>query len=512
MDDTGLRAKAVDAANGVEWFPAWGGDRMKGMLQTRPDWCISRQRSWGVPIPAVICQSCGHASLTPGLIARAAVAFEQRGAEAWYERPIEDFLPEGFACPSCGHTSFDREQDILDVWFDSGSSHEAVLAVHPELRWPADVYLEGSDQHRGWFQSSLLVGLGTRDHAPYRQVVTHGMVVTEEGKKMSKSLGNDVPPSQVIKQSGAEILRLWVASVDFREEVRFGPEILARVVEAYRKLRNTLRILAANLSDFNPTTDTVPTADMEEVDRYTVYRYAELVELVVHSYRDYEFPAIIQALNAFAAVDLSAFYVDVAKDRAYTLAPNSRPRRSAQTAMYAIADGLVRLVAPVLPVLADEYWQHLPGEREASVHLAEFPKPAQWTIDQPLMDRWARLLKLRAAVNVELEKLRQAKGIGQSLEAVVKLRPTGAMRDLLAACTDQLPSLFITSQVEVLGPGGSAEAIFTEAEGSTVAIEVARAGGTKCDRCWRWVPAVSSTPGHEGVCPRCEDALMAMGR
>ncbi len=513
MDETGLRAKATAAVDGVQWFPAWGGDRMKGMFQTRPDWCISRQRSWGVPIPAVTCTACGTATLTKALVDRAAEAFEQDGAEAWYERPITDFLPEGFVCPSCAGTAFDREQDILDVWFDSGSSHEAVLAVHPELHWPADLYLEGTDQYRGWFQSSMLVGLGTRDHAPYHQVVTHGFVVTEGGKKMSKSLGNDVPPEQVIKQSGAEILRLWVASVDFREEVRFGPEILARVVEAYRKLRNTLRILAANLADFNPATDMVPPQFMEEVDRYAMARYGALARTITKAYEEYDFPAIFQALNAFVAVDLSAFYVDVSKDRAYTLAPASRARRSAQTALFAIADGLARLIAPVLPVLADEYWQHLPGEREASVHLAEFPAQVHLFVDDALMARWGRLLKLRAAVNAELERLRQAKTIGGSLEAVVRLRPQGAMVDLLTRYRDQLPAIFITSQVEVLpsdGPAGDATGVvYTESEDGSVVIDVAHAAGTKCERCWRWVPAVSAAPGREGVCPRCEDALDA---
>jgi isoleucyl-tRNA synthetase len=516
MDVTGLRAQAIAAVDSVHWYPAWGGDRMKGMFQTRPDWCISRQRSWGVPIPAVTCTACGTATLTKALVDRAAEAFEQDGAEAWYERPITDFLPAGFACPSCAGTAFEREQDILDVWFDAGSSHEAVLAVRPELRWPADLYLEGTDQYRGWFQSSMLVGLGTRDHAPYRQVVTHGFVVTEDGKKMSKSLGNDVPPEQVIKQSGAEILRLWVASVDFREEVRFGPEILARVVEAYRKLRNTLRILAANLTDFNPATDMVPPQFMEEVDRYAMARYGVLAGTITKAYDTYDFPAIIQALSAFVAVDLSAFYVDVSKDRAYTLAPASRPRRSAQTALFAIADGLARLIAPVLPVLADEYWQYLPGERESSVHLAEFPAQVHLFVDEALMARWGRLLRLRAAVNAELERLRQAKTIGGSLEAVVRLRPQGSMVDLLARYQDQLPAIFITSQVEVLPPreqpGEAPGVVYSESEDGSVSIEVAHADGTKCERCWRWVPAVSSAPGHEGVCPRCEDALAASQR
>jgi isoleucyl-tRNA synthetase len=515
MDDTGLRERATAETRRVQWVPEWGGDRMRGMLETRPDWCISRQRSWGVPIPALTCTACGAAMLTAELVERAAAVFETVGAEAWYERPVSDFVPEGLVCPSCGGTAFGREQDILDVWFDSGSSHEAVLAVHPELRWPADLYLEGNDQYRGWFQSSMLVALGTRGRAPYDQVVTHGMVVTEEGTKMSKSLGNDVPPEDVIRKSGAEILRLWVASVDFREEVRFGPEILARVVEAYRKLRNTLRILAANLADFDPAADMVPPLVMDEVDRFAMARYGEFAAKVITAYEQYDYPAIFQAVNAFVAVDLSAFYVDVSKDRLYTLAPNARARRSAQTAMFAIADGLARLIAPILPVLAEEYWKHLPGDREESVHLADFPTAVHLFLNEELISRWSRLLKLRAAVNAELEKLRQSKVIGQSLEAAVHLRGTGAIGDLIASQRELLPALFITSQVDdrtsapVPGQDPADGSIYHDGEGSAVHIVAARAEGAKCGRCWRFVPEVSSAPGREGVCPRCEDALAA---
>jgi len=515
MDDTGLRAKAIDETGKVQWVPSWGGDRMRGMFETRPDWCISRQRAWGVPIPAVTCSACGAASLTTALVRRVAEIVQEEGAEAWYERPVDDFLPAGFACPSCGGSAFEREKDILDVWFDSGSSHEAVLAVHPELRWPADLYLEGTDQYRGWFQSSMLVGLGTRGRGPYHQVVAHGMVVTEAGKKMSKSLGNEVLAEDVVKQSGAEILRLWVASIDFREELRFGPEIMARVVEAYRKLRNTLRILAANLSDFSPATDMVPPLLMDEVDRFAMARYGELASKIMTAYERYDFPAIFQALNAFVAVDLSAFYVDVTKDRVYTLAAASRGRRSAQTAMFAMADGLARLIAPVLPVLAEEFWSHLPGAREESVHLAHFPKQVHLFRNEELEARWSRLLKLRAAVNVELERLRQAKAIGQSLEAVVHLRGAGPIADLVARHWDDLPGLFITSQVDdqtgppVAGQEPAEGSVYHDGEGSAIHIVAGRAAGTKCDRCWRYVPAVSSGPGREGVCPRCEDALAA---
>ncbi len=514
MEAGDLRKRALEAVTRVRWIPAWGEERLLKMLEHRPDWCISRQRSWGVPIPAVDCKKCGQAMLTTGLVQRTAAVFEEHGADAWYERPIEEFLPADASCPHCGSREFERERDILDVWFDSGSSHEAVLR-RPGLRWPADLYLEGSDQYRGWFQSSLLVGIGTRGEAPYRIDVTHGFVVDEQGRKMSKSIGNTIEPQEIIAKSGAEVLRLWAAMVDYREEVRIGPEIMSRVVEAYLKLRNTLRILVANLSDFNPDTDAVPVEDLEELDRYAVARYGEVASRIVAAYESFDFPAIPQALNAFATVDLSAFYVDVSKDTLYTLAPRSVARRSAQTAMFHIVDGLARLIAPILPITADELWQFLPGQREESVHLADFPANLDRLVDAALLERWQRLLGLREAVNAELEKLRQSKVVGKSLEASVTLRPHGALAALLDEHRAVLPTLFITSEVivEPAAAGSPAEdrapgcAIYRESDDSSVAIVAARASGVRCDRCWRYVPQVSAGPATAGLCERCEQAL-----
>ena len=482
------------------------------MVANRPDWCISRQRAWGVPIPAFSCAGCHEAVLTVDLVNQVASVFEQHGADSWYERPVEDFIPKGLACPACGATAFERERDILDVWFDSGSSHEAVLGVRAGLSWPADLYLEGTDQYRGWFQSSLLVGLGTRGAAPYRAVLTHGMVVDEQGRKMSKSLGNTVEPQEIIAKSGAEILRLWAAMVDFREEVRIGPEILERVVEAYRKIRNTCRILVANLYDFDPAADLVPADRLPELDRYALARYADAAIRIRTAYDRYDFPVIFQALTTLVTVDLSAFYIDVSKDRLYTLAPRSAPRRAAQTAMYLIVDGLTRLMAPVLPMTADELWQHLPGPREESVHLAVFPADLEELVDEGIADRWARLIRLRDAVNVEIEKLRQQKIVGTSLAAAVRIAPRGALADLVEQYRDDLPTLFITSQVEVASPadrdrGGGSGVEYLESEDSGATIAVSRADGVKCERCWRYVPEVSQAPAHQGICDRCVAAV-----
>jgi isoleucyl-tRNA synthetase len=494
-----LRKAGLEAIDrDVTWIPAWGRDRLYNMLANRPDWCISRQRAWGVPIPAVDCAKCGEAIMTGELVERAASVFDEYGADAWYERPIEEFLPAGLACPSCGGTAFEREHDILDVWFDSGSSHEAVLPFRPELTWPADIYLEGSDQHRGWFQSSLLVGLGTRGRPPFREVLTHGFLIDVDGRKMSKSLGNVIQPQAVIKESGAEILRLWVAMSDFREELRVGKQILQRVIEAYRKFRNTLRYLASNLYDFDPAVDRVPLERMEAVDRFVLSRYGATAAAVVRGYERYDYPGIFQTINQFLTVDLSAFYADVSKDRLYTFAADSHERRSAQTAMYEMADGLARLLAPILPVTADELWRHLPGAggREESVHLAEFPKDLERLVDTGLDATWIRLREIRDEVNRTLETARQDKLIGTSLAAHVTLTAGGDTAALLREYEADLPMLFIVSQVtlDAAGPEG-------------VSVSVARAEGEKCERCWRVVPEISRQPATAGLCSRCIAAL-----
>jgi isoleucyl-tRNA synthetase len=468
------------------------------MVTNRPDWCISRQRAWGVPIPALDCTSCGEAILTPAIIDRAAAVFEQYNADSWYERPIEEFIPKDLKCPSCGGTTFQRERDILDVWFDSGSSHEAVLARTPELGWPSDMYLEGSDQHRGWFQSSLLVALATRGCPPFREVLTHGFLIDLEGRKMSKSVGNAILPQDVIKESGAEIIRLWVSMTEFTEELRVSKEILTRVVDSYRKLRNTCRILVGNLYDFDPTTDMVPVSSLDEIDRFALTKYAGAAARIQRAYADYDFSTVAQTLSTLVTVDLSAFYVDVTKDRMYTLGAASRQRRSTQTAMYLICDGLARLLAPILPVTADDLWRYLPGSRAESVHLEAF-QPVDGFTDREVADAWERLLDVRSMVTAALEEKRKDKVIGTSLGARVVLTASGSVARLLDAHRDDLAMLFIVSDLELrLGsPEGP----------DSVAVEVEKAPGTKCERCWRIVPSTSTSPEWAGLCPRCVDSL-----
>jgi isoleucyl-tRNA synthetase len=493
-----LREQSLAAVKKVKWLPGWGQERIHNMLANRPDWCISRQRTWGVPIPAVSCTACGDVQLTKALVDRTADVFEEYGGDAWYERPIADFLPDGFTCGKCGGHEAERESNILDVWFDSGSSHEAVLSVWPELTWPADIYLEGSDQHRGWFHSSLLVGVGTRGRAPFNQVLTHGFVMDEHGRKMSKSLGNTTAPQDIIKQSGSEILRLWVSMVDYRYDMNISKEAMARAVESYRKIRNVIRLLVGHMYDFDPKDDVVPKAKMLEIDRWALAKYADAAERIVKAYDDYDYPQVFQIANQLITVDLSAFYIDVTKDRMYTFGAKSEARRSGQTAMYTIVDGLARLLAPILSVTMDELWRMLPGEREESVHMALFPQQLdQWT-DAALLERWSKLAEVRDQVNLQLEEKRKDKTIAANLSARVVLDAEGDTAKLLTDYRDFLPTLFGVSEVELKPQAPSPKP-------SGVVVE--RATGIKCERCWRYVPSVSDSPERTGLCSRCVDAL-----
>jgi isoleucyl-tRNA synthetase len=495
-----LRSSALEAIAASRWLPAWGEERIHNMIATRPDWCISRQRLWGVPIPAFYCKGCGKGLLRPDLVRHVADLFECHSADAWYAREAKELLPAGFSCPGCAGSEFEKERDILDVWFDSGSSHAAVLGVRPDLPWPCDVYLEGSDQHRGWFHSSLLIGVGTRGRAPYRQVITHGFTVDGEGRKISKSLGNDVDTQKLIGQYGAEVLRLWTIMVDYREDMRISDDMIRRVAEAYRKVRNTIRYLLSNLFDFDPAKDAVAEDALDELDRYALARHRQVVARVLDAYESYEFHLVYHQLVQYAAADLSSFYLDVLKDRLYCDAPGGPRRRSAQTVLHRIARDLSLLLAPVLPFTSDETWESLPGHETASVHLGLFP-PRE-AADEGRLARWATLLDVRAEVTKALEEARAAKRIAASLEAAVVVRAKAATLEALRAHDElsrvfpgNLANLFIVSQARL-----------EPAEGP-VRVEVAHAEGSKCERCWTWSPRVGSLSAHAGVCERCDEVL-----
>ncbi|MBM4378857.1 MAG: isoleucine--tRNA ligase [Deltaproteobacteria bacterium] len=503
-----LRQKALDEIDRVQWIPKWGRDRIFNMLEGRPDWCISRQRTWGVPIPVALCEGCGHAHVDAAFMEKVADAVEKEGAGAWYRAELSDLLPAGFACPSCGKSQWRKETDILDVWFDSACSFAAVAAKRPNHGLPVDLYLEGSDQHRGWFHSSLLVGVGTRGRAPYEAVLTHGFVVDGQGRKMSKSLGNVVPPEKVINQYGAEILRLWVASADYRDDVRVSDEILRGLAETYRKVRNTLRYALSNLYDFDPAKDAVPDAELLPLDRWAKLRLSELVEKVTRAFEAYEFHLVNQAVVDFCAVDLSAVYFDINKDRLYTSRADSRARRSAQTVMHELARTLLLLVAPVMSFTAEEAWGYLPGDKAASVFLGEFPKARGVTdADRALLQRFEKLFAVRSAVQGLLEAARRDKRIGSSVEAQVVLHATGEAKAFLEAHAEELPAYFIVSQVTWAGAppeGGTALALAPVFGTAQVHAAVTAADGAKCPRCWQYSAKVGA--GQE-TCDRCEDAL-----
>ncbi len=507
---TTFRQRALDEIKNVTWDPAWGEERISNMIATRPDWCISRQRIWGVPIAVFLCDKC-HEPLNNEAINRSVVAlFTREGADAWYRHDAAAMLPEGTACPNCGGTVFRKEMDILDVWFESGASWNAVLEAEPELRFPADLYTEGGDQHRGWFHSSLLSAVGLKDAAPYLMVATSGWTLDEQGRAFSKSLGNGVDPVEVSNQLGGEIIRLWVASVDFREDVAASKRLMDRVSENYRKLRNTLRFLLSNLHDFDPGTNAVAWAEMQPFDRYILARTAELDAAMRKSYDAFEFHRAYQALNEFTNTDLSALYLDVTKDRLYTLAPDSNGRRSAQTAIWRIVEALTRLIAPILSFTADEVWQYLPRMegRAPSVHLALFPDLTEIVPGAvaSLERDWERLLRMRELVNVELEALRLNKAIGKGLDASVRIIAAEGSDDAitLREYEGSLAEFFNVSQASVQVVG--------ETENSAVLlIEAQPAAGKKCARCWRVLPDVGADARWPMVCARCSEALEAIG-
>jgi isoleucyl-tRNA synthetase len=504
MEANQLREKSLAHINDVQWIPHWGRERIYNMIENRPDWCISRQRSWGVPITVFYCDACDEALADGRVMHHVADLFETGGSDIWFEKDAGELLPAGTQCSACGAQTFRKEMDILDVWFDSGVSHAAVLEPNDNLNAPADMYLEGSDQHRGWFHSSLLAAVGTRDAAPYKAVLTHGFVLDEKGRPMSKSVGNVVAPEKVIKQYGAEILRLWVATQDYRNDTRVGDAILKQVSEAYRRIRNTARYILGNIHDFDPATDSLADAQLLDIDRWALSRLEGLVKRVLNAYQTYEFHVLYHAMHNFCAVDMSAFYLDVLKDRLYTSPATGPARRSAQTAMYRILDALTRMMAPVLSFTAEEIWGFLPGEREASVHLAAFPKALPDRVDKALETKYDRLLAVRSDVAKVLERARAEKTIGHSLDARVELAAGGDLQALLREEADQLASLLIVSQVDIVDslPEGSQGDNLAE-----LTIRVSKAAGEKCSRCWNYAITVGDNAQHPAICHRCVDAL-----
>src|SRR5437867_1618493 len=455
MEKNDLRKKALEQIDLVRWLPPRGRDRIYGMIQNRPDWCLSRQRVWGVPIPGFMCQGCGQVLITPAIVEHVAKLVEQHGTDVWFEREAADLLPAGTTCPKCDGRDFDKERDILDVWFESGVSHAAVLKPRGKAAgqewWPADLYLEGSDQHRGWFHSTLLAGITTDGRAPYKAVLTHGFVVDGEGKKMSKSAGNVVAPQEVIKPYGAEILRLWVAAQDYREDLRISPAILAHLVDSYRKIRNTCRFLLSNLSDFDPAVHRVPYEQLPELDRWALLQLEHLIARVRQAYEDFEFHVIFHELNNFCSVQMSATYFDVLKDRLYTFAKNSPSRRGSQSALFDILTALTRLMTPILAFTAEEIWQTIPDQQRGagSVHLTTFPKPESQRQDPDLEKRWEQLLAVRTHVQAALEIQRREKLIGAPLEAKVVIEAHAEKYKFLKHYERDLPGRFIVSQVEL---------------------------------------------------------------
>ncbi|MEW6410449.1 MAG: isoleucine--tRNA ligase [Nitrospirota bacterium] len=509
METNNLRKKALEGISSVTWIPHWGGERIYGMIENRPDWCISRQRAWGVPITLLSCIPCGVFLMDRRLVECVADIIEKEGADAWFTKTVSEFLPPDIKCPSCGSREFKKETGILDVWFDSGVSHAAVLKEREELRWPADLYLEGSDQHRGWFQSSLLTSVGADGIAPYRTVLTHGFVVDGEGKKMSKSAGNVIAPQEVINRYGAEILRLWVSAQDYKEDIRISDEILRRLVEAYRKIRNTCRYLLGNLYDFKPDEVKITSDDLMEIDRWALLSFQRLVKKCLRAYREYEFHVIFHSVYNFCAADMSAFYLDVLKDRVYTYRADSKERKTAQWTMHYILHGLIRLIAPILSFTAEEVRGYLPDEKglEESVFLYRMPSVDEKYLDEDLDKRWEKLLKVREEVNKQLEIARKEQLIGNSLEAKVSLYLSDELMDFLSGYGDFLPTLFITSAV-TLNPEKDAPSMTvssTEIRGLKVLIE--RADGLKCERCWNYSNDVGKYPEHPTICDRCFKAI-----
>ena len=492
----GFKQEAVEAVKKVQWIPEWGRDRITSMICDRSDWCISRQRTWGVPIPIFYCKKCGKAIVNDETIKAVSDLFRKKGSDAWFAMEANEILPKGFRCDACGAEEFTKEKDILDVWFDSGISHAAVCEGRKELHWPADLYLEGSDQYRGWFQSSMLTSVAWRGEPPYKAVCTHGWVVDGEGRKMSKSLGNGIAPHEIINEYGADILRLWVASSDYHADIRISKDILKQLSEVYRKIRNTQRFILGNISDFDPNKDMVSDDKLLDIDRWALATLSKLRDTAVEAYEAFDYHVVYHALHNFCTVDMSNFYLDILKDRLYVEKADSVSRRAAQTTIYKILRTLTLLVAPILSFTAEEVWRYMPKTAEddgESVFLNEIPKTAHVDYDEKFMAKWEKIRELRDIANRALEEARGNKIIGKSLEAKVTVNCGGENLAFAESVKSELASAFIVSEVELADNGSESE----------ITVDVKTANGKKCERCWIYSDDVGKDAKHPTLCARC---------
>ncbi len=500
MDKDDLRKKAMEEIKKVRWIPPWGEERIANMVKARPVWCISRQRSWGVPIPAFYCHYCGYILADEKITLRIADIFSKSGSDSWFAKKAGELLPSNSKCPQCGSKEFDKEENILDVWFESGASHN-VLGRRSDLHWPSDVYVEGHDQYRGWFNSSLFVGIAARKASPYKSVITHGFVLDEQGRGMSKSLGNFIDPEEVISQNGAEILRLWVAMLNYKEDARFGQETLQRLVEAYRKIRNTWRFILGNIYDFSPDEEHISPQRMEFLDKWILEKCVRTGKKIIKAYENYEYHIIFHTIYNFFTVELSSFYLDVLKDRIYCSGKKSMLRKSAQTALFNLLRSTLVLMAPILPFTTEEVWETMPAfkGKEESIHLEEFPEFKEKWLDDDLFEEGESLLLVRDRVLKELEVARDEGLILNSLEANITLKVPASQQELLNKYKEELSSFFIVSAVELQAQSGQ-----------ELEVKVSKAPGAKCQRCWNFSPYVGRSSEYPHFCKRCEEVVKTM--
>lgn len=506
IDD--FKEKALEEIQKVRWIPAWGQDRISSMVRDRKDWCISRQRKWGVPLPILFCEDCGESLIDKDVMLNVADMFRKKGSDSWFVGSVAEILPEGTKCKKCGSQNFRKETDIMDVWFDSGVSHAAVCEQREDLSCPADLYFEGADQYRGWFQSSLLTSVATTGKAPYKTVISHGWVVDGDGKKQSKSLGNGIDPQKIVNQYGADILRLWVASSDYHVDVRLSQEILKQLSEAYRKIRNTARYILGNLYDFNPDEDMVPLNKVLPVDMWALDKLNKLIDKVKESYENFEFHQVYHNIHKFCVVDMSNFYLDILKDRLYVEPADSLLRKAAQTTIYLILNVMTKLLAPILAFTSEEIWRYIPhncSEDAESVLFNSIPEKLALNVTNDFVDSWDKISEIRIDVQKALEMARKDKVIGSSLEAKVTLHCTGKLYDFVASVKDDLKDVFIVSQVD-LEKNNLGFYVAENVKGLSVTIS--RANGKKCERCWSFSDTVGKNSNNENICSRCANILI----